>query len=87
MTDNDDFDIKRPPRFIELDPENWEHQELARALKVQRDGALCRHGHRWLETGVLCVDGRMRCRACAVDYCRKRRKRTKTMKTLTNGGE
>ena len=68
---------KRPPRFNELDPGNWEHQELARAMKVQRCGSLCPHGHSWLKYGVLCADGRVRCRRCNVRWTvegrRKRR--------------
>jgi hypothetical protein len=72
---NDD-NWTRPLRLNTLNPADHEHQDLARALKVERCGPLCPHGHRWLETGVLQPDGRVRCRRCAVavtSACRRRR--------------
>lgn len=81
-----DYRGKRPPRYMDLDPTNWEHQELARALKVQRDGPFCKHGHRWAVTGHLHPDGRVRCRTCNSDRVTRCRRKKRTMQQLSEGG-
>ena len=79
--------VPRPPRLIDLDPTNWEHQDLARALKVQRCGSLCPHGHPWLRYGVLCVDGRVRCKLCVRALGTKWRRKARALAKLAKGGE
>ena len=76
----------RPPRLMDLDFRNWEHQALAKALKVERCGSLCTHGHAWLTYGVLCSDGRVRCKLCMRAVGTKGAKRRRTMKRLATGG-
>ena len=74
------------PLLMNLDFRNWEHQELARAIKVERHGPLCRHGHAWLTHGVLCSDGRVRCKLCMRAVGTKGARRRRTMKRLATGG-
>ena len=79
--------IPKPARLLDLDPTNWEHQELAKALKVARCGSLCDHGHAWLTYGVLCVDGRVRCKLCVRAVGTKWRRKSRAMAKLAKGEE
>lgn len=77
--------IPPPPKLADLDPTNWEHQELAKALKVARCGSLCPSGHPWLRYGVLRSDGRVRCKQCELQVGRNWRRKRRTIAKIGQG--